>query len=368
MTMATLGVNDLKQYALPSYWDAAELEKVRLADGTTYAGFINDVSQALAVQNAALLADPLLGTMMATTTELSVEYGIGVSNGFEEATEYGLPDAKRAATTGHMLSLKEYDRAFGWTWMFLNKARRMQLDEDIASGMADLRNLWSQKILTRFFKSTYDAVGSSGRSMPFCDGGTADSSYVPPPKPDRAAAFAYTHSHLLRMDGITQTNLEIAVKHLWEHGHDGPYELLVAQADLGSWRNTTNVTGYVSRPDPLIRYGVQTDLANVGDGIEGVIETAYGACRLRQNARIPTNYYGLYKSYGPRDQRNPLWIRYNPKFGVGAVLLAGDHIRQYPLENAIMWMEFGANVGRDRTNGVLCLNAASSTYTDPTIS
>jgi hypothetical protein len=366
--MATLGPNDLKQYALPTYWDATELEKIRLADGTTYAGFINDVSQGLALQNAALLADPLLGTMMAATTEAAVEYGVGVSNGFEEATEYGLPDAKRAATTGHMLGLKEYDRAFGWTWMFLNKARRMQLDEDIASAMADLKNLWAQKILTRFFKSTYDSVGS-GRSMPFADGGTADSSWVPKPNPDRADAFAYTHTHLLRLDGITQANLETAVKHLWEHGHDGPYELLVAQADIGSWRNTTNVTGYVSRPDPLIRYGVQTDLANVmGEGIDGVIETAYGACRLRPNGRIPTNYWGLYKSYGVRDQRNPLWIRYNPKFGVGAVLLAGDHIRQYPLENAILWMEFGANVGRDRTNGVLVENDSTGVYADPTIS
>jgi hypothetical protein len=234
--------------------------------------------------------------------------------------------------------------------------------------MADLRNLWSQKLLTRFFKSTYDAVGSSGRSMPFCDGGTADSAFVPSNMPDRATAFAYTHTHLLRLDGITQANLETAVKHLWEHGHDGPFELLVSLTDIGSWRNTTNVTGYVSRPDPLIRYGVQTDLANVSEGIDGVVETAYGACRVRSSARIPTKYWGLYKSYGPQDQRNPLWVRYNPKFGVGAVLLAGDHIRQYPLENAIMWMEFGANVGRDRTNGVLVYNHTTGSYTDPTIS
>jgi len=33
--MATLGYNDLMQYALPAFWDAAVLENVRLADGTT---------------------------------------------------------------------------------------------------------------------------------------------------------------------------------------------------------------------------------------------------------------------------------------------------------------------------------------------
>lgn len=362
--MATLGPNDLKQYALPTYWDAAYLTRVRLESGETYEQLLNDVTQALALQNAALLSDPLIASLCSITTEIAAEYPVGVSNGFSAATEYGVPDAKRAGTTGHMLPLNPYDRAFGWTWMFLQKARRMQIDTDIASGMADLRNLFEKAVLTRLFKSTYDAV-ASGRSMPVADGGTADSAYIPVNNPNRATAFASTHTHLGGLSGITQANIETTILHLWEHGYDAPYDIVAAQADVASWTETTTVTGYVGRRLDLIDYGSSETLARVGGEFQGVIETSYGPVRLRLTARVPTKYWAAYKSYGSLDARNPLVIRYNPKFGIGAVLLAGDHVRQYPLENAIMYSEFGVGVS-DRVAAALVENTSGS-YSDPTI-
>lgn len=361
------GVNDLKQWAIPSNWDAARLMAIQLQSGETYDALLNDIAGALAIANADLLSDPLLATLISVTDEPQVEYSVGISNGFEDHTEYGRADPKRGKTTGHMLPMWSKDRAFGWTWDFLRKARRFQIDNDIASGIEDLMNIWKRTIINRFFDSDAETVGSSGKSVPFADGGTADSTYVPPNKPDRASAFAYTHSHLLRYDGITQANLELAVVHLWEHGHDAPYDVLVSQTDLGSWTNTTTVTGYVPRPDPLIRYGNQADLANVGDGVIGVIETDYGAVRLRTNARIPTKYWGVYKSYGPLDQRNPLVINPSPTYGLACVLLAGDHIREFPLENAILFFEYGVGI-RDRVGAALVYNHTSGSYTDPTIS
>ena len=363
--MATLGPNDLKQYALPSYWDAATLSQLRLEQGQTYEAWINDVTAALAMANAALLTDPLIASLISTTTDPALEYPTGVSNGFQVATEYGLPDAKRGNTTGHMLPLIAYDRGLGWTWMFLQKARQVQLDSDIASAMQDLKNIWAQRILTRLFKSDYDAVGSSGRSMPLADGGTADANYVPSPYPDRGGTFLYTHDHITNLNGITQANLEAALLLLWEHGHNSPFDLLIAEADISSWTNTTNVTGFIPRADPLLRYGSTQDLANVGADYIGAIETDYGAVRVRATGRVPTTYWSVYKSYGPLDARNPLRVRYNPKFGIGAVLLAGDHIRQYPLENAVMWMEFGVAVGEDRCAAAVIINSAGG-YSTPT--
>ena len=366
--MATLGINDLKQYALPTYWDAARVSQVRLQSGETYEQFISDVAAALSMQNAALLQDPLVGGMVSTTTEMMVEYPIGVSNGFQDHTEYGMPDQKRGATTGHMLYLKERDRGLGWTWDMLRKARRSQLDADIASAMKDVRDDFKKRALTRLFKSTYTAVGSSGRSMPVADGGTADSAYVPPNNPDRASAFDTSHTHLLRLNDITQANLETAVADIWEHGHDAPYDLLAAQADLGSWTDVTNVTGYVPRPDPLIRYGMSQDLANTGDSdVIGVIDTDYGAVRLHISARVPTKYWAIYKSHGNLDQRNPLRIRYDESFGIGAVLLAGDHIRQFPLENAMLFSAYGFSIGEDRCAAAIVYNHTTGSYTDPTI-
>lgn len=366
--MATLGPNDLKQWALPAGWDAARLENLRLASGETYEQLINDITAGLSLANAALLADPIIGSLVTVSDEMTVEYRTGVSNGFEDHTEYTLPDAKRAATTGHMLEMISKDRGLGWTWDFLRRARRSQIDADIASAMTDLRDVFQKTVLTRLFKSTYTAVGTSGKSMPVADGGTADSTYVPVNNPERASAFANTHTHLGRLNGITQANLETQVAHLWEHGFDAPFDLLVAQADLSSWSNTTNVTGWVKRADGLIRYGVQTDLAAVDNSYIGVIETStYGPVRVRATARIPTTYWAVYKSYGPGDSRNPIRLAPSPNFGLGAVLLAGDHIRQFPLEYAMLFLEMFVGI-QDRAQVVLCENDSGGSYATPTIS
>lgn len=363
--MATLGVNDLKQYAIPANWDASYLRNLQLEGGETYDALIGEIAAALSVANGELLNDPLFGSLVSTTDEPVIEYRTGVSNGFELHSEYTLPDAKRATTGGHMLPLVPYDRAFGWTWDFLRKARPSQIEADIASGIADLQNIFQQQILTRLFKSTYDAVGS-GKSMPLADGGTADSTYIPVHNPARAAAFTSSHNHITYLSGITQANIETVVTNLWEHGYDAPFDMIIAEADISSWSNTTNVTGWVAKAAPEIQYGSTTSLARVDESFVGAILTRKGAVRVRSTARVPTGYYAIYKSFGTNDPRNPLVIRESPQFGLGAVLLAGDHIRQFPLEKAVLFTEFGVGV-RDRVAAVAMRNHASA-YSDPTIS
>ena len=361
-----LGPNDLKQWALPPGWDAARLMQYQLSSGESYDDLVNDITAGLAIANAQLLRDPIIASLVSVGTEQTLEYRTGVSNGFEDHTEYGQPDAKRASTTGHMLEPIHKDRKLGWTYDFLRKARRSQIDADIASAMQDLKDMWQKAILTRLSKSTYTAVGAAGKSMPVADGGTADSTYIPPAMPERATAFAYTHTHLQCLSGITQANLETTVTHLWEHGYDAPYDLLIAQADLSSWANTTTMTGWVKRADGLIRYGTQTDLANVDDGYLAVIETPLGPVRVRASARIPTTFYFLYKSFGALDARNVLRVVPSPTYGLGAVLLSGDHIRHYPMENAILTSEFFLGVN-DRVGAVLTRQASPGSYSDPTI-
>jgi len=364
--MATLGPNDLKQYALPPGWDAARLSQLALASGENYDGLVTDITAALAIANADLMADPIIGSLVCENPEQTVEVGTGVSNGFVDHTEYGLPDGQRGKTTGWMLEPVSKDYKFSWTWDFLRKCRRFQIDNDVQVGMDELANVWEKTILQRLFKSTYTAVGSAGKSMPVADGGTADSTYVPWNLPARATAFAYTHDHRQNLNGITQTNLETCVAHLWEHGIDAPYDLLIAQADVASWSNTTNVTGYVKRADDMIRYGTQTDLASVGPGYIAAIETSvYGPVRVRASARIPTTYAVLYKSYGSGDSRNVMRLAPGPLGGLGAVLLAGQYMRQYPLENALLFLEFYLGI-QDRIGAVLFKNTAGG-WSDPTI-
>jgi hypothetical protein len=364
---STLGPNDLKQWALPAGWDAARLMQLQLASGETYDQLISDIAGALSIQNAALLTDPLIASLVHVTEESAIEYPVGVSNGFEDHTEYGLPDAKRGKTTGHMFAPYMKDRGFGWTWDFLRKARRAQIDADIASGMTDLRDIWQKSILTRLFKETYTAVGSAGKSMPLADGGTADTTYVPPLDPTRSSsAFLYTHDHIKPVNGITQALLETEVANLWEHGVDGPFDLLISLADVSSWANTTNVTGWIKRADGLIRYGTTVDLAEAGGDYVAVIETsAYGTVRVRASGRVPTTFWALYKSYGPLDSRNVIAIKPSSTYGIGAVLLAGDHVRQFPLEKAFLFTEW--DMGSSNRVGAVVAKNTSGSYADPTI-
>lgn len=169
-----LGPNDLKQWALPAGWDAARLAQLKLASGESYEQLVSDINAGLALANASLLADPLIGSLVSLSDERVTEYGIGVANGFEDHTEYGRPENKRGRTTGHMAEPVDKDRATGWTKDFLERARRAQIDNDIASLVADLKDAWAKAVLTRLFKSTYTAVGSAGKSMPLADGGTAE--------------------------------------------------------------------------------------------------------------------------------------------------------------------------------------------------
>ena len=369
----TLGIKDLKNIAIPSAWDGNELARLRLRDGTTYESVVRDIDAALGIVNGGLNSG-YLGRILSLTTEPAVEYRSGGGNGFEDHTEMTQPDSKIAETTGHMLPLKMSDRGMKWTADYLRQARRAQLDADIASLVEDAVNLYEQRVWTRLFKMEEETgksngLGASGVSVPFADGGGGTVAFTPTPRPDRMLnAFATTHDHFLRLNGITQANLETAVGHLWEHGHDGPYELIVSLADLGSWQNTTNITGFKPKINALIQYGGLSDLAVVETEMyQGVVDTKYGTCKLYASGRIPTTKWGVTKSYGSGDQRNPLKVRYDETYGFGIKLVV-NNVSLYPFAGAIGQFEFGVGVGEDRTASVLVENDTSGDYATPTIS
>lgn len=369
----TLGVKDLKNIALPTAWDGNELARLRLRDGTTWEALTRDMDAGLSIVNASLNTG-YLGRLLSLTSEPVVEYRSGGGNGFDDHTEQTQPDRKFAETSGHMLPLKMRDRAMGWTADFLRQARRAQIEADMSSMIEDAVDVYEKAVWTRLFKLEEETgkasgLGSSGVSVPFADGGNGTIAFTPPPRNDRKInAFTTAHKHFLRLNGITQANLETAVGHLWEHGHDGPYELIVSLADLASWQNTTNITGFKPKIEALIQYGGLDDLAIVETEIyQGAVNTKYGVCKLYANARIPTGYWGVTKSYGAQDQRNPLRVRFDEMYGFGVKLIV-NQVTLYPFASAIGQFEFGVGIGEDRVSAVLVENDSAGDYATPTIS
>jgi len=369
----TYGIKDLKNVALPTAWDGNELSRLQLRDGTTYEALVADIDAALTVVNGSLNAG-YLGRLLSLTTDPAVEYRSGGTNGFEDETEQTQPDSQHANTTGHMLPLLKKDRGMKWTESYLEEARSASITADISAMVEDAVDIYEKSVWTRFFKLEEETgkskgLGATGYSVPFADGGNGTIAYIPTPRPDRMInAFSAAHNHFLRLDGITQANLVTALGHLWEHGLDGPYDLIISRADIASWQNTTNVTGFKPKGDPIIQYGGLDDLALVeGEIYEGAVTTTYGTARMYANARIPTGYWGVTKSFGQGDQRNPIKVRYDDFYGSFGVKLVASNVSLYPFTGAIAKFRFGVGVGESRVGAVAVLDDSAGTYVTPTI-
>lgn len=371
--MAT-GYRDMKTLSLPAGWDADKLRSVQLADGATWEQVTSDLAIGINLFNQELTSG-YLGRLFSTTDEIEVRYRQGAMSDFKEATEYGKPDPEFTSKEGHMLPLRVLEKSLGWTRRYLERARRQDIDDDIAAFFQAARNTFEKALFNRLFKLEEETgvnygLGSSGVSVPFADGGNGTIAFTPASNPARGLTSpAATHTHFLRLDGITQANLETAVKHLWEHGIDGPYELLVSLADIASWQNTTNVTGFKEVAQDLITYGSASDLARADASIySGLVATPYGVALIYATGRVPTGYWGVTRSAGQNNRDNPLVVRY-PNEGLMqgfGVRMYSESAGAYPLQEAVMDLNMGVGV-YNRVAAVLVENDTTGDYATPTI-
>lgn len=375
--MGLLGQNDLKQFLIPTGIDAGELTKYALADGTTYDQLITDIAAGLSMANSEMFSDPRYGGLMSLTTELATEIRNGGGNGFRERTENQSADPQRAATIGSMLPLRSYDRGMGWTWDFLRKARQSQIDADIAAVVYDAKDNFEKRLLERLFSNTYNTLATAGIDAPFVDGTTVSLNYTPPPY--GGTTFTNTHTHFARLtDDATGriAAMNNGARTLAEHGIPGPYTAIIPQADLAAWKALGSGANVWVNPswDLNVQY-LQTSSTNIPAAVASINAEIYvgvfisndGPVWVWASSRVPTDYFAMYKTYGPMDTRNPLAVRYSEDLGAGVLLMAGEGFRKFPLEKADAIHEFGVGV-RDRLAAYLVYFAGSGDYTAPTIS
>lgn len=371
-----LGPRDTSSLVMLTGWDATELQNFQLQDGTTYDIVVGQINGVLGALNAEMYNDPLWSSLVSYTDQPDLEYRVGSSNGFSDFTEYGRPDAKRAATEGHMLPLKAYDRGMGWTWDYLRKARMSQIQADIADGVKDARDKWRVAILTRLLQRGDDSgsaagLGSSGYSPGFATTAAQTSVDFTPPA-FAGSVFTSTHEHYVGISGGVYTNAVFsdAKSELREHGHEPPYEFIASPSDETTIKGLTD---FVGAPESLVAYGSNTNLATLNSGANDSAGSYYIGTIHEFGVKIVRGmpqYYGFgWKSYGANSQRNPVRIRLqkgmmrpmvtampDPRAGNGA----------YPLQYLVLFTEFGVGVA-DRTAGTArYTNNASWTDGTPT--
>lgn len=362
---------NLRHISLPDAWDAQKLEEIRTQDGVSWREIIQDIDTALSMASAKLFTG-YSGNLMSMTEEMTVEYPNGESRGFEEITERGRGEGRRVDTSGHMLPMKGWDYELNWTHLWMREAQRHKIDAQMDELVRVTIELAEQQIWTAFFRKeelTGKAwgLGANGLAAPFCAGADDTFAYIPPSNPERGGSFASTHDHYLRLDGITQANIDAAVKHLWEHGMNAPFDLICGQAAVSSFTNKTNVTGFYPRPDPLVAYGDNVSVGKAGEEYFGIVETPYGSVRLYANGRIPATHWGVTKVHGKNNPNNPLRVRKPAGRPFGPELIS-ENLALYPLQAAVALFFFGVGVGPRRYSAVLVENDTSGDYATPTIS
>lgn len=357
--MANLGPRDTSTVAMLTGWDATELAKWQLTDGTNITEVVSQMQFALAALNAELRTG-LWGSLISITDRPEVEYRVGSSNGFEQHTEYGRPDTARAATEGHMLPYVDYDRALGWTYDYLTKqARREQIEADIADAIKDARDNWRKRILGRCLQQGDDSgtakgLGSAGYSPGFATtAGSTNVDFTPPAY--GGTTFTSTHEHYVPLAGGAFTNAVFsdAKAELREHGHEPPYMFVIGPSDETTVKGLTDFTPIA---ESLVAYGSTQDRALVPP--EMLTVGAYPIGTIHEFAvhvvpGIP-QYYGFgWKTYGQLAQRNPLRVRVWKGLSTVQVEAANDPRNgspAHPLQYLMLQMGFGVGVA-DRTAG-----------------
>lgn len=365
--MATLGFRDLRDSAnLPALWNEEEMARIDLQSGATLAETLQELEDALALVNAEFASDPYWAGLFSVQDSVVVEQPIGSGGGrMEDLTDRSVPDPKKGSTTGWSLPLKTKGDALGWTHMGLTEAPASKIQADIQVMLTKAKNELQMSALERFFTSTAEPVGKlAGASVPLADGGTADSNYVPPSF--EGQDFDSSHEHFLRIATLDMTAVNTTIAHLREHGHKAPYVITAAEADKSTWRSLSGF--YAPKWDQIDFMQSATEraaFANNDDWL-GVVETDDGPAFLRTTSRLPTNYFGAHKSYGPLSQMNPLRMRINPMYGYGFRVAPGQYLGA-PKILAVTFAKFGYGVW-DRVNGVATYINGAGDYVDPTIS
>jgi hypothetical protein len=338
------------------------MRRFSLPAGVTFDQIVLNLGAALILFNRSLLQG-YYGQYMQLTVDNAVEYDTGGETlGLAEMSEYGRPDPIQGASTGHMIPMKDYGGALGWTYTALRRGTMRKLERDVKRLIERGENTWQRKVLTRLFTDSTEAVGT-GTSVPFADGGTADAAYIPGNYGGRT--FLNTHDHFAGAadsEAGRTASLLAMIAHLNEHGIPSPYELIVSGADEAVWRAQPEFS--LPTRSFLTTAGIEVRATVDEANYIGLVEAGGGWARVKSEPRLPTKYAGLFKPFGFNNTNTPLVVRYESGYPLGLALVAT--IQQFPLQDAIAMMTFGIGIA-NRLAGAATFYDAGGTWVNPVI-
>lgn len=355
---------------------------------------LNEVWQSyqdlLASFNAA--RQPLVDLLSFTTNQVIEDIVQPGSETFEEATEFGIPNAIRPVPvpTARAYPFKWYDTRTAYTFQFLaggpgqaEGASSAQLDAHLSSVMEADNNLQYQQVMKALFNNANRSVLIDGVTFPVTALYNADGQYIPTYK---GQAFTpATHTHYLAT-GSTQAwifdpdDVTAVARAVEEHGYTrgAGYNVVIlmnptdANATVARYvRNTAFSTSTVVSLYDFIPSGGQNLTVQLPPGYTLVgglpsnqfagldVLGSWGPYLIVTDAQIPAGYMVAVATRGAATTSNVVGIREHSNPGLrGLVLRPGNTSAQYPLIDSFFIRGLGTAVG-PRGAAAIMQNAAA---------
>lgn len=355
----TRGIMDTTWIDFPPNVDQNYVAGLQNARGVSFQRVLQIIDQRLAA--FAATADPLVAALVSFTTESVAEGSTTSAFDLEEETEYGLPRPELAEQRAHMLPFRRYAKALGFTEEGLFEATEAQITRQVDNMLTTFTRGRMLHVLRRLFDDAdhYVDRNTTAISPGFAGASSGDNAFTGTYPDGTALPGGYTHYY---RDELADSDVAIAsMLAQIKRWHPGPFDLIGSQAAIDQ---IITETGFVDAGSALVR-PAQGEAEALVDSSRyvGVMnkEIRVWAPRLELGS---TAHFAVFKTYGNFDARNPLSIRYDPRFGRGVEIRYRSF---FPLDQAVMRARWGVGVN-DRTAAALGYLAAAGAYVAPTIS
>lgn len=365
---------------IPDGIDGGRLALVQLKGFMTYGDLRAQAGAGAQAFNEEMVT--AYGDMFYPTTNIMVQYqNGGTLPEMEESTEESRPQLIKGNVIGHMIDRKVYKYGIGGGWRAMEDADPEYILATIKSGNQMTRNRWEKNILTRFFTTTENTLGTTGADVPFCNGSPNALKYAPPQWGGQT--FQDTHNHYLGFATASNTFADVfneLARTIAEHGVTGIYKAIVSETDVATIVNLTNFTRLVQLT------GVQLDRAGLTSGatfyregnlgptlamggrLIGSYQSDHGEIDVYATYRLPQSYVGMYRPGPQGDPENALAINYRASFGLGVKILEKpDFNSTFPLAEVHLELEFGVSCGKNRFAGAAGYLVSGGVWVNPTI-
>uniref|UniRef100_UPI001F223817 hypothetical protein n=1 Tax=Mycobacterium avium TaxID=1764 RepID=UPI001F223817 len=328
------------------------------ADGVDLNVIWAEVAEVVKAWNAERSALTSLLTFNTTDTATAIPQSRS-QDSFEEASEFGEPEAMRPPSNYHLMgyTFKDFDKASRWTWKFLRDSTAEQVRAIANYALEADNRLTTGSILQRLFDPT-PTVNEWGHPVYGFYSGDA---MVPPAYLGKEFTSPHTHYIVSGNATIDSGDLELAARKVVEHGYgtEANSRLLAlmnpAQAEVVSqWKaGQESAEGIVAKHDYIPSAGAPAYLQPeniVGqvapESYNGLkVQGSYGNVWVVQSDFIPEDYFSVVATYGANSPDNAIGFREHQQRQYRGLRTIPGLVPAYPLQDSYFLRSFGVGVG-----------------------